>query len=82
MIGFVRDNITVTEGTDRSLNLTVEVISGELGMDVAVGIIPGATTMGIAILCMITVLYLHHTFLIQIFGLVVTEFSSLVHVQS
>ena len=44
-IGFVPDNGTATEGVDRFLNLTAEVISGELGLNVSVGvdIFPGGT---------------------------------------
>ena len=56
VIGFVPDNVTAVEGVDRSLNLTAEVIAGELGLDVAIGIIPESTTFGM--LCMITLLIL------------------------
>ena len=41
----IPDNGIVTEGVDRSLDLNVEVISGELGLDVVVELvlIPGGT---------------------------------------
>ena len=44
-IGFVPNNGNVTEGVDRFLNLTAEVNSGELGLNVSVGIdiFPGGT---------------------------------------
>ena len=38
MIGFVRDNYTVTEGADLFANLNVELISGQLGREVLVNI--------------------------------------------
>ena len=49
VIGFVPDNGTVTEGVDRSLNLTFGMISGELGLDLVVELvlIPGGTAKSI-----------------------------------
>lgn len=35
----VPDSGTVTEGVDRALDLTVEVISGELGLDVVMELV-------------------------------------------
>ena len=45
VIGFVPDNYTVTEGVDGFVNLTVELLDGELGRDVVVevDIVPGGT---------------------------------------
>ena len=36
IIGFASDNNHVTEGVDNSANLTVELISGQLGREVVV----------------------------------------------
>ena len=53
VIGFVSDNYySVTEGVDRFVNLTVELLSGELGADVVVAlhIPPGGSA--ISMLCL------------------------------
>jgi hypothetical protein len=48
----VSDNGTATEGMDRPLNLTVEVTSGDLGIDIAMELvlIPGGTAKSMIII--------------------------------
>ena len=50
----VPDSGTVTEGVDRVLDLTVKVISGELGLDIVVGLVlfPGGTAKSMIAYCL------------------------------
>ena len=88
VIGFAPDNGTVTEGVDRSLNLTFGMISGELGLDLLVELVlvPGGTATSILrmhdILVKLTVTVFDSIFQMkQILCITVDNFSPLVRLR-